>query len=117
MADDWTGRDPACQSQRAACSVRFGGAFSYSVQVTPGRSFLLRLTFAEVFWAAAGQRLFGVSVDGVTVLANVDPFAFAGAKFTPAVRLVTVTASGPAMVISLQAQADNAALAALEVRE
>ena len=114
-ADDWTARDPACATQRAACSVRFGGAFSYTVRTVAGRSYRLRLTFTEVWWAAAGQRVFDVLVNGAVVLTGVDPYALAGAKFTPVVREVTLTAAGANLVVSLQARADNAALAALEV--
>lgn len=46
--DDWVGRDPACGNQRAACSIRFGGALSYTIQTVVGRSYRLRLTFSEV---------------------------------------------------------------------
>jgi hypothetical protein len=56
-----------------------------------------------------------VLVNGAAVLTNVDPYAFAGAKFTPVVREVTVTATGPTMVVSMRTRLDNAALAALEV--
>lgn len=114
-ADDWTARDPACATQRAACSVRFGGAFSYTIRTVAGRSYRLRLTFAEVWWEAAGQRVFDVLVNGAVVLPGVDPYALVGAKFTPVVREVTLTATGANLVVSLQARADNAALAALEV--
>jgi len=114
--DNWVGNDAACQSQRAACSIRYGGAFSYSINTAAGRSYRLRFTFSEVWWTAAGQRLFDVMVDGATVLAGIDPFALAGAKFTPVVREVTLTAVGANMVVSFQARQDNAALAALEVR-
>lgn len=115
-ADNWVTKDPACSTQKAACSVRFGGAFSYTIRTAAGRSYRLRFTFSEVWWEAAGQRVFDVMVDGAAVLTNVDPFALAGAKFTPVVREVTLAATGPTMVVSLQARADNAALAALEVR-
>jgi hypothetical protein len=117
VAEDWVNRDPACPpgSQRAACSIRFGGAFSYTVPTAAGRSYRLRFTFSEVYWGAAGQRLFDVLVNGAAVLTNVDPYALAGAKFIPVVREVTVTATGPTMVVSMRTRLDNAALAALEV--
>lgn len=110
-------RDPACQpgSQRAACSIRFGGTFSYTVPTVAGRRYRLRFTFSEVYWSAAGRRRFDVLVNGAAVLTNVDPYALARAKFTPVVREVTVTATGPTMVVSMRTRLDNAALAALEV--
>jgi hypothetical protein len=74
------------------------------------------LSLSQVWWTAANQRLFDVSVNSAVVLANVDPFALAGAKFTPVMREVTVTATGNTLVVSLQSKVDNAALAALEVR-
>jgi hypothetical protein len=72
-------------------------------------------TVLQVWWNAANQRLFDVSVNGAVVLPNVDPYALAGAKFTAVIREVTRTATGTTMVVSLQAKMDNAALAALEV--
>lgn len=114
-ADNWVSRNPACQTQRAACSVRFGGAFSYSIRTAAGRSYRLRFTFSEVWWNAAGLRLFDVLVDGATVLAGVDPYDLAGGKFSPVVREVTRTAGRANMVVSLQSRVDNAALASLEV--
>lgn len=114
-ADNWVTRDPTCQTQRAACSVRLGGAFSYTIRTAANRSYRLRFTFSEVWWTAAGQRVFDVMVNGAAMLTNVDPYALAGAKFTPVVREVTLTATSNTMVVSLQPRADNAALAALEV--
>jgi hypothetical protein len=68
-----------------------------------------------VYWSDAGRRRFDVLVNGAAVLTNVDPYALARAKFTPVVREVTVTATGPTMVVSMRTRLDNAALAALEV--
>lgn len=113
--DNWVGRDPACTTQRAACSIRFGGLFSYTIRTVAGRSYRLHLTFSEVWWTQVGQRSLDVLVDGAVVLTGVDPFALAGAKFTAVVRELDRTATGANMVVSLQARVDNAALASLEV--
>ncbi len=69
-----------------------------------------------MYWGAVGKRLFDVLVNGAAVLTNVDPYALAGAKFTPVVREVNVTATGATMVVSTVTKIDNSALAALEVR-
>ena len=93
-----------------------GGSFSYSVPTTPGRTYLLRLIFSEVWWGAAGARRFDVRVNGATVLPGVDPYALAGAMFARAVREVTVVApAGAGMTVSFVATLDNAILAAMEV--
>jgi hypothetical protein len=97
--------------------VRFGGSFSYSVPTTAGRTYLLRFTFSEVWWAVTGARLFDVRVNGATVLPAVDPYALAGSRqFVPAVQNATVTApAGAGMNVSFVATRDNAILAAMEV--
>jgi hypothetical protein len=96
--------------------VRFGGSFSYSIPTTPGHTYALRFTFSEVWWTADGSRALDVRVNGVTVLAGVDPFALAGARFTPGVRNATVVAgAGAGMTVSFATIRDNAILAALEV--
>jgi hypothetical protein len=97
--------------------VRFGGSFSYSVPTTPGHTYSIRFTFSEVYWSAAGLRALDVRVNGATVVAGADPFAMAGAKFTPGVRDVTVVAgAGAGMTVSFVTVRDNAILAAFEVR-
>ncbi|WIA12618.1 hypothetical protein OEZ85_006275 [Tetradesmus obliquus] len=127
-AESWLGRagPAACPTSCstapslacAACTVRVGGSFSYSVPTTPGRTYLLRLTFSEVWFRAAGARRFDVRVNGATVLPGVDPYALAGAKFARAVQEVTVVApAGAGMAVSFVATLDNAILAAMEVYE
>ncbi|WIA32781.1 hypothetical protein OEZ86_005965 [Tetradesmus obliquus] len=127
-AESWLGRagPAACPTSCstapslacAACTVRVGGSFSYSVPTTPGRTYLLRLTFSEVWFGAAGARRFDVRVNGATVLPGVDPYALAGAKFARAVQEVTVVApAGAGMAVSFVATLDNAILAAMEVYE
>jgi hypothetical protein len=127
IPENWVGRpDVATQCPASctsaptlaciSCTVRFGGSFSYSIPTTPGHTYALRFTFSEVWWTGAGLRVLDVRVNGATVLAGVDPFALAGARFTPGVRNVTVVAgAGAGMTVSFVTIRDNAILAALEV--
>ena len=47
---------------------RFGN-FAYTLpNLTPGASYTLRLHFAEIYWTAAGKRLFNVAVNGSPAL-------------------------------------------------
>jgi hypothetical protein len=86
------------------------------VPTTPGHTYTLRFTFSEVWWTAAGSRVLDVRVNGATVLAGADPFAIAGARFTPGVQEVTVVAgAGAGMTVSFVTVIDNATLSALEV--
>jgi hypothetical protein len=95
--------------------VRYGGAFSYTIATTPGNHYTVRLTFAEVYWTAPGQRLMDVLVNGALQLAGVDPFALAGGQFVPVTREFNVTATGASFVLGFQARTDSAAVAAVEV--
>lgn len=56
------------------------GSFTYTFPVPPG-SYQVDLKFAEIYTAihAAGGRVFSVSINGTTVLANFDIFAETGA--------------------------------------
>jgi chitodextrinase len=57
------------------------GNFSYTISgFAPGTTQMVRLHFAETFFAAAGSRTFNVSINGTPVLTNFDIFAAAGAK-------------------------------------
>jgi hypothetical protein len=98
-----------------ACSMR-NGDFRYTLTgLTPGNSYTLRLTFGEDYWEEAGRRLTNIDVNGVRVVTSLDVFALAGARFTPAVRTVTVTASSATMTVRVSPERDNGILSALEV--
>ena len=58
------------------------GTFSYALHgLTSGKSYTVRLHFAEYAHTAAGQRTFNVSINGTQVLTNFDIFATAGGEF------------------------------------
>ncbi|MBA4067496.1 MAG: hypothetical protein C0501_28060, partial [Isosphaera sp.] len=77
-------------------SARFGTgdtAFGYTVGgLTAGQTYAIRLHFAEVTVDAAGQRLFDVAANGVTVLDDFDIFAAAGGQSIAVARAVAATA-------------------------
>ena len=57
------------------------GNFTYTIGgFVAGSNATVRLHFAETYWAAAGQRLFNVSINGSQVLTNFDIFAAAGGQ-------------------------------------
>jgi hypothetical protein len=53
------------------------GSFNYQFNV-PNGNYNVVLKFAEIYWTAAGQRTFNVSINGTQVLTNFDIFAAAG---------------------------------------
>ena len=76
-------------------SARIGSSFSYTVSsLTPGVPYTVRLHFAEIgSVTAAGQRVFDVAANGVSLLSNFDIFTAGGGKaFVAIVRQFTVTA-------------------------
>jgi hypothetical protein len=74
------------------------------------------LTFSEVWWEVAGRRVFNVNVGGTTVVAGIDVFGLAGARFVGVTREVNVTATAGSLAVSLVPTSDNTIIAALEVR-
>ena len=57
-------------------SERYGN-FSYNVPVANG-NYLVTLKFAEIYFTAAGQRVFNVTVNGQTAASNLDVYAKVG---------------------------------------
>jgi hypothetical protein len=57
------------------------------------------LYFAETYLSAAGQRLFNVSINGVTVLSNFDIFASAGGANRAIARTFNTTANSSGQVV------------------
>jgi hypothetical protein len=95
--------------------VRFGGAFTYNVPVTPGRTYRVRLTFSEVYFNEAGSRRVNVALNGVRVVDGLDVFAEAGGRFRPVIREAEVAVSTGQLTIALTGAINNAILAAYEV--
>jgi len=63
-----------------------------------GTSYKVRLHFAEIFYNAAGIRVFNVSINGNQVLTNFDIFAATGAMNKATVREFTVPANGSGQI-------------------
>src|SRR5207302_6601332 len=80
--------------QRVYQTERFGN-FTYTIGgLTAGANYTVRLHFAEIYWTAAGQRLFNVAINGSQVLTNFDVFAAAGGKNVAIVEPFDTTANG-----------------------
>ena len=82
------GMDGACPYR----TQRYG-KFSYRVPVANG-DYNVKLRFAEASMKAAGQRVFNVTLNGTTVLANFDILAAAGAPLVVVDRSFPVTVTG-----------------------
>jgi trimeric autotransporter adhesin len=77
------------------------GTVTYTIPgLTAGTSYTVRLHFAELYFSAAGDRVFDVAINGTTVLTNFDIYATAGANYTAVVEQFTATAnsSGDIMI-------------------
>jgi len=83
--------DPAPQAVYQ--SERYGD-FRYVLgNLTPGKSFTVRLDFAEIYWDGPGKRIFNVKLNSNQVLSNFDIFVAAGGKNRAVRREFEVTAS------------------------
>jgi len=84
------------------------GACTYTITgLSTGAVYTARLHFAEIYFTAAGQRQFNVSVNGTPVLNNFDIVAAAGGANKGIVREFTATAAAGQVVIALTAGAAN----------
>ncbi len=96
---------------------REGATISYSIPgLAAGTPYTVRLSFAELWWKAAGKRRFNVSVNGTQVLTNFDVFATAGGADIALAKSFSATASANGTIsILLTAVTDNAAIDAIEI--
>jgi trimeric autotransporter adhesin len=95
------------------------GAFTYTIPgLAAGSSHTVRLHIAELYFSAAGQRAFNVSINGTAVLTNFDIVAAAGAKNVAVVRPFTATAnsSGQIVVSASNGTIDQPMLNGIEVQ-
>ncbi len=98
-------------------SERFG-SFTYALPgLTPGRTYTLRLHFAEVYWTSAGQRVFNVSINGSAALTNFDIVSAAGGANRAVVKSFPVTADANGRVtVVFTTVKDNAKLSGIELQ-
>ncbi len=74
--------------------------FTYTLSsLVPGRSYLLRLHFAELVMSGPNQRQFNVTVNNMPLLNNYDIFAAAGAQNKAVVWEISVSANGSGQII------------------
>jgi hypothetical protein len=94
---------------------RFGN-FSYTLgALSPGASYTVRLHFAEVYWTAAGRRVFNVSINGAQVLSNYDIYANAGANKAVVRDFAANASAAGQVVVQFTTVADNAKVSGIEL--
>ena len=94
-------------------SERFARQLIYNITV-PNGSYNVTLSFAEMYFNAAGKRVFSVSLEGQTVLQDLDIWALVG-QFAALQRSFNVTVNNGVLNIVGTASINNAQLAAVEV--
>lgn len=93
------------------------GNFTYTVpNLTPGISYTVRLHFAEVYWKAAGKRVFNVAINNTPVLRHFDIYAAAGSADRAIVKEFTITPSSSGVIsITYTSVVNNAQSSGIEI--
>lgn len=94
-------------------SLRFG-AFSYRIPIANG-NYTVRLKFAELYFTAAQQRVFGVNLQGQSVLRDFDIFVASGGSRRFAERDFPVTVGNGQIQLDLIAQLDYPQVNGIEI--
>ncbi|MBI4909094.1 MAG: DUF1349 domain-containing protein [Acidobacteria bacterium] len=81
----------------------------------PNGTYTAVVKFAELYFTAAGQRKFNVSINGTTVLTNFDVFAEAGTNFAAVDRQFSVTVTGGQITILFTPVTSNPKVNAIEI--
>jgi Malectin domain len=95
-------------------SERFGRTLVYQIPMANG-AYDVTLNFAEMYWSAAGKRVFSLSLEGQTVIQDLDIWATVG-QYAALQRTFAVTVADGVLDIVGNASIDNAQLAAIEVK-
>jgi hypothetical protein len=115
----WTvANQPALASQpipyRSLCYSFGTSSFSRTLTV-PAGNYSVTLKMLEPNKTAAGQRVFGATINGVPVLSGLDLFAMAPAALKPYDRTYQVMAPAGVIQITLTASLGNAVLSAIQI--
>jgi hypothetical protein len=92
------------------------GVFTYTFTV-PNGSHTVGLKFAEIYYTAAGQRIFSVAINGTTVLSNFDIVAKAGGANIAFDQSFPVNVTNGTVTIQfIQGSADLPKISALQIQ-
>ena len=96
------------------------GVFTYTIPgLTAGSTHTVRLHFAELYFHAAGQRVFNVAINGTTVLTNFDIVKAAGSGLTAIVEQFTnvaASSSGQIVISFTNSTVDQPSVNGIEVQ-
>jgi glucosylceramidase len=92
------------------------GNFTYNIgSLTANTTYTVSLQFAEIYWTAAGKRVFNVAINGTQVLTNFDIYANVGANKAIAENF-DATASGSGVItIQFTTVVDNAKCSGIQL--
>jgi Malectin domain/Pectate lyase superfamily protein/F5/8 type C domain/Abnormal spindle-like microcephaly-assoc'd, ASPM-SPD-2-Hydin/Fibronectin type III domain len=99
-------------------TVRWASSFTYTIPgLTAGKTYAVRLHFAELSWTAAGQRVFNVAINGTSVLSDFDIIATSGAENRAITEQFNTTAnsSGQIVISFTNGGADNPEVNGIEI--
>ena len=91
------------------------GDFTYAIAVANG-TYDVTLDLAELYWDAAGSRVFSVSIEGTTVVNNVDLVAQVGSNVAWAAGPFTAQVQDGNLNIAVTFTEDNGTLSGILVR-
>ena len=96
---------------------RVGLTFSYAIpNLTAGKTYTVRLHFAETYWTATGKRVFNVSINTQSVLSNFDIVAAAEGANKAVVKQMTATADGSGIItIQFTSVVDQAQINGIDI--
>ena len=94
-------------------SERYGD-FSYAVPVANG-DYVVMLRFAEIYWDAAGERLFDVAAEDALVIDDLDIWAVAGGKNVAYDVALPVSVADGTLDLDFITETDNAKVSAIRV--
>jgi hypothetical protein len=83
----------------------------------PNGSYQVNLKFAEIYYTAAGQRVFHVEINGQRQLTNFDPLAAAGGPNRPVDRSFNVSVTSSKITIQLIPVVSSPDINALEITQ
>ena len=112
-----TDDDALYQTERSATAVN--GSLSYAFPISNGE-YKVVLHYAELYWGAAGRRVFDVKAEGALARDNFDIFQRAGAAFTALTDTLLVQVADGTLnldfsALAAEGGADRPKVSALEV--
>lgn len=109
---------PHAANSKVYQTERYGSNFNYTIPgLQANKGYIVRLHFCEIYFQTAHSRVFSVTINGVSVIQNLDLYARYGAFNAVVLEFSCQTDNVGQILIALLSSVNNATICGVEIQQ